>query len=81
MNLSSATFAAKLTQKRISCRLRRKTKRNYSVTNKEITETTVVSLLSYAAFGKQFLQTQWNYKYVKQSSPFVIVPKKNYKYK
>ena len=81
MRLSSTTFATKLTQKRVSCRLRRKTERDFSVTNKEITETTVVSLLSYVAFGKQFLPTQWNYKYVKQCLPFVVVPKKISKYK
>ena len=79
MNFSSATFATKLTHKRVSCRQRRKTKRDYCVTNKVFRETNVFSLVSYVAFGKKSLPTKWNYKYVKQCSPFVTVPKSFFK--
>ena len=48
----NATFATKLTHRSVSCRQQRKTKRDYSITNKGFRETNSLSLLSYVALGK-----------------------------
>jgi len=52
MIFSNATFATKLTHRSVSCRQQRKTKRDYSITNKGFRETNNLSLLSYVALGK-----------------------------
>jgi hypothetical protein len=65
--------------KSISWRLRRKTKRDYCVTNKEIRWRNVSLFFAYKVFEKKPPPPQRNSKYMKQCSLFVIVPKSFFK--